>query len=190
MEQLRAQALTSSPAQGAIIPLTANVSHDPAQKCTTKHTTDLKLNTVNVPGRESSSDGRDNSRSGEIPTGRALSPGKIQQPKPQKPYESRHLRESDFSAPLTNDGDSERDSDDYWSPTTSPGGSTIFSDSDSQCSTNSLNCVSSVCRCEFYGATRSGQRVKLPCDGGCNDSSSECSESSSYCGEKCNDGSE
>src|SRR2546423_7273169 len=86
-----------------------HVSHDPAKDFTTESTTGRKLNILDVPGGKSSSGGYDASRHGapasqntsrhsrEIPTGRALSPGKIQHPTPSKPYESRHLREADYS---------------------------------------------------------------------------------------------
>lgn len=86
-----------------------HVSHDPAKEFTTEPTTGRKLNILDVPGGKSSSGGQAASRhtepasqntsrhSREVPTGRALSPGKIQHPKPSKPYESRHLREADYS---------------------------------------------------------------------------------------------
>jgi hypothetical protein len=182
-----------------------HVSHDPAKEFTTESTTGRKLNILDVPGGKSSSGGQAASRhtepasqntsrhSREVPTGRALSPGKIQHPKPSKPYESRHLREADYSTSPTDDlserfaGTRISDYDYKYnsspsSVSTSSGGSTTFSDSDSRSSPSSLSSVSSVCRCERYGITRSGQRVKLDCGGsrcGYSGSSSECSSENS-----------
>lgn len=182
-----------------------HVSHDPAKEFTTEPTTGRKLNILDVPGGRSGGDGHAASRhseattysahrhSREVPTGRALSPGKIQHPKPSKPYESRHLREADYSiSPIDDLSDrfagtriSDRDYKYNSSPSsvsTSSGGSTTFSDSDSRSSPSSLSSVSSVCRCERYGITRSGQRVKLDCGGsrcGYTGSSSECSSENS-----------
>lgn len=182
-----------------------HVSHDPAKEFTTEPTTGRKLNILDVPGGKSGASGQGASRhseatshnanrhSREIPTGRALSPGKIQHPKPSKPYESRHLREADYSTSPTDDLSerfagtrlSDRDYKYNSSPSsvsTSSGGSTTFSDSDSRSSPSSLSSVSSVCRCERYGITRSGQRVKLDCGGsrcGYTGSSSECSSENS-----------
>jgi len=179
-----------------------HVSHDPAKEFTTEPTTGRKLNILDVPGGKSGSGGhgapasQNTSRhSREIPTGRALSPGKIQHPKPSKPYESRHLREADYSTSPVDADDladrfagtriSDRDYKYNSSPSSissSSGGSTTFSDSDSRGSPSSLSSVSSVCRCERYGITRSGQRVKLDCGGsrcGYSGSSSECSSENS-----------
>jgi hypothetical protein len=182
-----------------------HVSHDPAKEYTTEQTTGRKLNVLDVPGGKSTSSTSSSTKvatstrhSRDIPTGRALSPGKIQHPRPSKPYASRQLREADYSASPDYDDDEElaerfagtRISDrgyDYpSSPSTtfsSSSGST-FSDSGSgKSSPRSLSSVSSVCTCERYGITRSGQRVKLDCGGSrcgyTSGSSSECSESSS-----------
>jgi hypothetical protein len=178
-----------------------HVSHDPAKEFTTEPTTGRKLNILDVPGGKSSGGNaapasQNTSRhSREIPTGRALSPGKIQHPKPSKPYESRHLREADYSTSPIDADDladrfagtriSDRDYKYNSSPSSissSSGGSTTFSDSDSRGSPSSLSSVSSICRCERYGITRSGQRVKLDCGGsrcGYSGSSSECSSENS-----------
>jgi hypothetical protein len=179
-----------------------HVSHDPAKDFTTEPTTGRKLNILDVPGGKSGSGGygapasHNTSRhSREIPTGRALSPGKIQHPKPSKPYESRHLREADYSTSPVDADDladrfagtriSDRDYKYNSSPSSissSSGGSTTFSDVDSRGSPSSLSSVSSICRCERYGITRSGQRVKLDCGGsrcGYSGSSSECSSENS-----------
>jgi len=179
-----------------------HVSHDPAKEFTTEPTTGRKLNILDVPGGKSSG-GQDagrhaapatNRHSREIPTGRGLSPGKIQHPRPGKPYESRHLREADYSTSPIDDDDladrfagtriSDRDYKYDTSPSSmssSSGGSRTFSDSD-RSSPSSLSSVSSGCRCERFGITRSGQRVKLDCGGsrcGYSGSSSECSSENS-----------
>jgi len=174
-----------------------HVSHDPAKEFTTEPTTGRKLNILDVPGGKSSGGNaapaspNTSRHSREIPTGRALSPGKIQHPKPSKPYESRHLREADYSTSPVDADDladrfagtriSDRDYKYNSSPSSissSSGGSTT----DSRGSPSSLSSVSSVCRCERYGITRSGQRVKLDCGGsrcGYSGSSSECSSENS-----------
>lgn len=181
-----------------------HVSHDPAKDYTTEPTTGRKLNVLDVPGGPKNGSGitaskkapASNRHSREIPQGRALSPGKIQHPRPSKPYASQQLREADYSTSPQCDDDfverfagtriSDRGNDYPSSPgsaLSSSSGST-FSDSGSgKSSPRSLSSVSTVCTCERYGITRSGQRVKLDCGGSrCGYSSgsgSECSESSS-----------
>jgi hypothetical protein len=180
------------------------VSHDPAKDYTTESTTGRKLNVLDVPGGAKNSSSMTASaraptshrHSREIPQGRALSPGKIQHPRPSKPYASRQLREADYStSPGCTDDLAERFagtriSDRGYYHASSPAstfssssGST-FSDSGSgKSSPRSLSSVSSVCTCERYGITRSGQRVRLDCGGSrcgySSGSASECSESSS-----------
>jgi len=176
-----------------------HVSHDPAQEYTTEPTTGRKLNILDVPGGKSSSAATSDKRSSkrystEVPKGRALSPSKIQHPKPSKPYASRQIRESDYNAPPTVDELTERFgqaglSDEYSYMSNSPPssvGSSLSSRSD-QSSPSSLSSLSDpatpVCRCERYGITRKGDRVKIDCGGSrCGygeDSSSGCSEESS-----------
>lgn len=187
-----------------------HVSHDPAKDFTTESTTGRKLNILDVPGPKIASGPKNGSsmtskttvpashrHSREIPHGRALSPGKIQHPRPSKPYASRQLREADYStSPECGDDLAERFAGtrisdrgyDYpsspASALSSSSGSTFSSDGSSgNSSPRSLSSVSSVCTCERYGITRSGQRVRLDCGGSrCGYSSgsgSECSESSS-----------
>lgn len=185
-----------------------HVSHDPAKDFTTEPTTGRKLNILDVPGGKSSTVAASTApasrtaathttssrHSREIPTGRALSPGKIQHPKPSKPYASQTIREADYSTSPIDDVSSRfagtRISDlDYKhyasspsSVSTSSSGSTTFS-ADDRSSPSSLSSVSSgSCRCERFGITRSGQRVKLDCGGsrcGYSGSSSECSSEDS-----------
>lgn len=179
-----------------------HVSHDPAKDFTTEPTTGRKLNVLDVPGGKSSSTSTSTKaapshrHSREIPQGRALSPGKIQHPRPSKPYASRQLREADYSTSPDVDDElagrfagtriSDRGYDYPSSPasTLSSSSGSTFSDSASgNSSPRSVSSVSTVCTCERYGITRSGQRVKLDCGGSrCGYSSgsgSDCSASSS-----------
>jgi hypothetical protein len=180
------------------------VSHDPAKDYTTEPTTGRKLNVLDVPGGAKKSSSMTASaraptshrHSREIPQGRALSPGKIQHPRPSKPYASRQLREADYStSPVCTDDLAERfagtrisdrgyDHPSSPASTFSSSSGSTFSDSGSgKSSPRSLSSVSSVCTCERYGITRSGQRVRLDCGGSrcgySSGSASECSESSS-----------
>jgi hypothetical protein len=141
-----------------------HVSHDPAKEYTTEPTTGRKPNILDIPGGKSGSSGNDGSRhdttasqntsrhSRETLTDRALSPGKIQHPKPRKPYESRHLCEADYSTSRTDDdnladrfagtGISDRDYMHSSSPSrvsTSLSCSTTFNDSDSRSSPSYLS---------------------------------------------------
>ncbi|KAL6245830.1 hypothetical protein RBB50_006983 [Rhinocladiella similis] len=174
-----------------------HVSHDPAKEYVTEKTTGRKLNVIDVPSGDK--DGPraqrpsvtttklpSNRHSRDVPQGRALSPGKIQHPKPSKPYASRPLREADYDASPIDDLEERfagyRIADSSASPSElSDDGSssgTAFSSS----SPSSLSSTSDhSCRCERYGVTRSGQRVKLDCGGkrcgAWSSSSSECNSS-------------
>jgi len=132
----------------------------------------------------------------EIPVGRALSPSKIAHPKPTKAYASRGIREADYErSPVDKDDDddladrfasthiSDRGYDRHAAYASSP---SDLSDSSSSgpsfsggSSPSSMSSVSNgSCRCERFGITRSGQRVKLDCGGArCGYSSSDCSSS-------------
>ncbi|KAK2756104.1 hypothetical protein FQN54_005512 [Arachnomyces sp. PD_36] len=173
-----------------------HVSHDPAVEHTVEPTTGRKLNILDVPGGGDRTSKHSYRGSTDVAKGRALSPSKIQHPKPSKPYESRHLREADFNAPPTVDELTRRfarskmspDSDDLSnSPPSSVGSWSSRSDSSSPSSLSSLSDHlpgTPVCRCERYGLTRKGDRVKLDCGGsrcgyGESDSSSCCSDSDS-----------
>ena len=174
-----------------------HVSHDPAKEFVTEKTTGRKLNVIDVPGGDKDSkparptvktDMATSRHSREVPTGRALSPGKIQHPKPSKPYASRQLREADYEASPIDDLE-ERFAGYHIS--TSSASPSEFSDSSASSGTafsrSSPSSMSSVsdhsCRCERYGVTRSGQRVKLDCGGkrcgGWSSSSSECESNES-----------
>ena len=183
-----------------------HVSHDPAKDFTTEPTTGRKLNVLDVPGGKGPSTTSSASskakapashrHSRDIPQGRALSPGKIQHPRPGKPYASRQLREADYSRSPTAEEDdladrfaSTRISDRYgYAPSpesslsSSSGGSTFSSGRSGGSSPQSLSSVSSVCTCERFGVLRTGERVRLDCGGSrcgySSGSASECSESS------------
>ena len=128
----------------------------------------------------------------EIPKGRSLSPSKIAHPKPSKPYASKYVREADYSvSPGVDDlADRLEKSSLYSTRIISPPssvGSSLSSRSSGGSSPSSLSSLSdpsstSECRCNRYGVTRSGQKVKLDCGGrvcGYSDSSSDCTSSDS-----------
>ncbi|ERF72564.1 hypothetical protein EPUS_02846 [Endocarpon pusillum Z07020] len=180
-----------------------HVSHDPAKDYTTEPTTGRKLNVLDVPDGKSAPSTpygtkapASNRYSREIPKGRALSPGKIQHPRPSKPYASRQLREADYStSPVATDDLADRFagtkiSDNGYSYPSSPASTlssssgATFSDSGSGGSSpSSFSSVSSTCTCERYGITRSGQKVKLDCGGSrcgyTSGSASDCSSETS-----------
>lgn len=174
-----------------------HVSHDPAKEYTTEKTTGRKLNILDVPGGKSGDKpsrpavqtDMSSRHSREIPQGRALSPGKIAHPKPSKPYASRHLREADYDRSPIDDIEERfpgmRITDRHGSGKYSSSPSELSDDSTSSGTAFSRSSPSDLssssdksCRCERYGVTRSGQRVKLDCGGrrcGYSGSSSECS---------------
>lgn len=164
------------------------VSHDPAVEYTVEPTTGRKLNILDVPGGKKTSSAPTSAPKtkqaasktqaqspNDIAKGRALSPSKIQHPKPSKPYASRQLREADF-APTVDDltkrfAGSRVSSDEEDSLSSSPPssvGSSLSSRSSGSTSPSSLSSMSdppTPCRCERYGITRKGDRVKLDCGG-------------------------
>lgn len=184
-----------------------HVSHDPSKEFTTEKTTGRKLNILDVPGGKISSDRAEAVRrptintsttsrhSREVPVGRALSPSKIAHPKPTKAYASRGIREADYErSPIDKDDDddladrfastriSDRGYDRHAAYASSPSdlsdssGGPSFSGGSSPSSMSSIS--NGSCRCERFGVTRSGQRVKLDCGGAkCGYSSSDCSSS-------------
>jgi len=166
-----------------------HVSHDPAKEFTTEPTTGRKLNILDVPGGKKSSTS-DKRSSQNVAHGRALSPGKIQHPRPTKAYASRQIREADYNAePEDVDDLADRLESTYLagyrdesqSPASSFGSSPTSSDCSSRSSPSSMSSVSDAsCRCERYGITRKGDRVKLDCGGArCGYGSSDGSECSS-----------
>jgi hypothetical protein len=184
-----------------------HVSHDPSKEFTTEKTTGRKLNILDVPGGKTSPDRTEAVRrptvnttntsrhSREVPVGRALSPSKIVHPKPTKAYASRGIREADYErSPVDKDEDdeladrfastriSDRGYDRHAAYASSPSDLSDSSSGPSFSGGSSPSSMSSIsngpCRCERFGVTRSGQRVKLDCGGAkCGYTSSDCSSS-------------
>ncbi len=199
------------------------VVHDTAKPSIREATTGRNLNVLDVPGSSASartqtaaarvstassgtaSSHRRNLPSLEIPKGRPLSTSQIKSPKPEKPYQTRHLCEHPTAEQLVSrfaaqrlaadsdddsyDDDSADDdiiSDSGSSGASSPPSSLLSSrsGSNSPSSASTLSDISlpstPVCTCQRYGITRKGERIKLDCGGsrcGYSDSS-ECSSES------------
>ncbi|KAI4279504.1 MAG: hypothetical protein LQ337_000205 [Flavoplaca oasis] len=180
-----------------------HVSHDPAQPSTKEPTTGRSLNILDVPASKSAAAPASNLSSAkrgsvrqsmEVPKGRSLSPSKIISPKPSKPYASRQVREADYSvSPDVDDIAEQLEQASLYSskyrnvsPPSSVGSSLSSRSSDSDrsspASLSSLSSGSESCKCNRYGVTRRGDRVKLDCGGSrcgySDDSSSACSSGS------------
>ena len=186
------------------------VAHDPAKPSTREPTTGRQLNILDIPkgsGGASSitkppttslSHSTLPSRQGlgiQIPTGRGLSPSRIISPKPSKPYASRAIREADYSRSPIDDLSSRlshtrlytRDEEDDYHPS-SPSATSSLSSRSGGSSPSSLSSLSdrssaSSCRCNRFGITRRGDKVRLDCGGSrcqysSDDSSSCCSDES------------
>jgi len=159
-----------------------HVSHDPAAEFTVEPTTGRKLNILDIP-RGSAAPSHNKRNSANIPVGRALSPSRIQHPKPSKPYASRQIREADFAAPTVDElaarfADADLSDDD--SEVSCPSISSSRSSNSSPSSVSSVSDSGSQCSCQRYGITRKGDRVKIDCGGsicGNSDSDSCCSDS-------------
>lgn len=188
------------------------MSHDPAKEFVTEKTTGRKLNILDVPGGKSDSKAPSTTarpslgvqtsnmpkttssrHSREVPTGRALSPGKIAHPKPSKPYASLGLRQADYDVSpiddleerfagtrLSDHGRNYSSSPSELSDSSASSGTAFSASSPGSASPSSASSLGG-CRCERYGVTRDGRRVKLDCGGkrcGYGDSSSsECASS-------------
>jgi hypothetical protein len=170
-----------------------HVSHDPSREFTVEPTTGRKLNVLDVPAGKSSSSSstkRASRRySRDVPQGRGLPAAAIQSPMPQRPGQTAHLVQADYTqatlaqltsrfsnATLEDDDESDSDSesdDDSNCPSLSSGSSRSSTSSPS-----SVSSSSSACSCERYGITRSGQRVKLDCGGSRCGSDQDCSSES------------
>lgn len=169
-----------------------HVSHDPAKEHVVEKTTGRKLNILNVPAGTNKPAAisvakpeirvrtdvpkTPTSARHQVPQGRALSPGKILHPRPQKPYASRGLREADYDMSPIDDLEEQfagaHISERY--PTSSPSdlsecseaSGTVFSASSrSASSATSESDDGDRCRCNIYGRTRDGRRVLLDCGG-------------------------
>ncbi|KAI9677368.1 MAG: hypothetical protein M1817_006320 [Caeruleum heppii] len=170
-----------------------HVSHDPAQSSTKEPTTGRTLNILDVPSGKSSSSSSKR-RTTELPhKGRPLSQSQIKHPKPEKPYQTKHLCADDYQHPTVDELTTRfstttiADEEYYSSSPPSSVGSSLSSrsGSSSPSSASSLSDYSTPgtpnCRCERYGITRKGDRVKLDCGGsrcGYSDESSDCSSDS------------
>lgn len=172
-----------------------HVTHDPSHDSTKEPTTGRLLNILDVPKSSHSSESNRYSSHGgnrasvDIPKGRSLSPSKIVHPKPSKPYASRAVREADYSSsPVGMDDltDKLEQASLYSVRNISPPssvGSSLSSRSSGGSSPSSLSSLSDPsstggCKCNRYGVTRKGDRVRLDCGGkvcGYGDSSSDCS---------------
>ncbi|KAK2795954.1 hypothetical protein FQN50_009659 [Emmonsiellopsis sp. PD_5] len=154
-----------------------HVSHDPTAQYTVEPTTGRKLNILDVPNgaRKDHDKSHQRQSSSRVIKGRALSPSKIQHPKPSKPYASRQIRDPRYSPPPTVSeltrrfgtvDISDSESDLSSSPPSSTGSSiSSRSSNTSPSSLSSLSDNSSLCSCERYGITRKGDRVKIDCGG-------------------------
>ncbi len=168
-----------------------HVSHDPSVPSTIEPTTKRALNILNVPASSSGKRGSVHPATKEGYTGRSLSPSKIVHPKPSKPYESRRVREADYSiAPVEDLADKLEKASLYSTRNISPAssvGSSLSSRSSDRSSPSSLSSLSDPSssggsRCTCWGVKRSGERVKLNCGGSrcgsSDESSSACSSES------------
>lgn len=182
-----------------------HVSHDPAKEHVVEKTTGRKLNVLNVPAGSKPAAAPVAAKvavkvaptaktASSIPQGRALSPGRIIHPKPQKPYASRGLREADYDASPIDDledrfaGTRLSDRHAASSPSElsecSESSGTVFSSSAGSASSATSDSDGDRCRCNRYGVTRDGRKVMLDCGGKrCgyteSDDSSECESSES-----------
>lgn len=126
------------------------------------------------------------SHSKDIPKGRALSPSNIQSPRPYKPNETKRITSRDYHGHTTyedladrfastnlgridSDSDSDIDSDvpSLGSYGSSRSSSTGYSSATSPSSLGSTSpsSVGSFCRCDRFGLTRKGDRVRIDCGG-------------------------
>ena len=178
-----------------------HVSHDPAQPFTKEPTTGRPLNILDVPSGRSGAPPTSTLTkrhsahpSTEIPKGRSLSPSKIIHPKPSKPYASRRVREADYSrSPEVDDLTSQLEQASLYklrnvSPSSVGSSLSRSSRSSGGTSPSSLSSLSdpssaSGCRCNRYGVTKKGDRVKIDCGGSrcgySDESSSGCSSTES-----------
>jgi hypothetical protein len=209
-----AQSSTTEPTTGRVLNIldvphekSSHKSSSKESSRSSKHTSSKSSSSKSHSSRDkhSSSTSRRESRrdslslSVDVPKGRPLSVSEIKSPKPVTPHATKYILEADYSAPTVADLTSRFSTttiheDDYYmsnSPPSSVGSSlSSRSDSSSPSSASSLSDYSSRsgsanCKCERYGITRGGARVKLDCGGsrcgyGADDSSSCCSSDDEY----------
>jgi hypothetical protein len=208
------QSSTTEPTTGRIlnildVPQEKSYHKSSSKSSSSRHTGDRDKHSSKHSSRDkhSSSSSRRASRRDslsltvDIPKGRPLSISEIQSPKPVTPHATKYILEADYSAPTveeltsrfsTTTIDENYPYDSSNSPPSSVGSSlSSRSDSDSPSSASSLSDYSTPrsagspgCRCERYGITRGGDRVKLDCGGSrcgySDDSSSCCSSEDEY----------
>jgi len=208
------QSSTTEPTTGRILNI-LDVPHEEShhksssKSSSSRHSSDKRSSKHSSRDKHSSSSSRRASRRDslsltvDIPKGRPLSVSEIQSPKPVTPHATKYILEADYSAPTVEELtsrfsvttiDENYAYDTSNSPPSSVGSSlSSRSDSDSPSSASSLSDYSTPgstgspgCRCERYGITRGGDRVKLDCGGSrcgySDDSSSCCSSEDEYVG--------
>ncbi|KAI9835432.1 MAG: hypothetical protein M1819_002350 [Sarea resinae] len=169
-----------------------HVSHDPAKPYTTEQTTGRNLNIVDIPAGKSAAATTTSKRSSktnsvDIPKGRALSPSRIQHPRPVKPNATRKITGYPTSGQTVEELTSRfassalSDSDDSYLSSSPASSLTSGSSRSSSSSVTSISDGSDApeCICNRWGITRKGDRVKLDCGGarcGYLDSDSCCSD--------------
>jgi len=197
------QSSTTEPTTGRVL----NILDVPAEKSSKSSSSHSKSSSREKHSSKSSHSSRDKHTSSssrlasrrdsnltvDIPKGRPLSMSEIKSPKPMTPHATKYILQADYSAPtveeLTSRFSTTTIDENYAyemsnSPPSSVGSSlSSRSDSDSPSSASSLSDYSD-CRCERYGITRGGDRVKLDCGGSrcgySDDSSSSCSSEDEY----------
>jgi len=177
---------TTEPTTGRVL----NILDVPADKSskssksssTSKHSSSKSSSKHSSSSSKHPSSSRRESRAlyTDIPKGRPLSVSQIQSPKPMSPHATKFILETEYDeiacptvADLTSRfSETTMNSDDEYELSSSPPssvGSSLSSrsDSSSPSSASSLSDYSegSLCSCERYGITRSGERVKLDCGG-------------------------
>jgi hypothetical protein len=140
------------------------------------------LNILDIPAAKSSKSENSSSKrhsrriSLDVPKGRALSPSKIQSPKPMKPYETRQIAQGKFDPQTVEqltqrfanqqiESSDEESDEEYSDSDASSDVPSLTSRSSNSSSPSSVSSNSSCCTCERYGITRAGDRVKLDCGG-------------------------
>lgn len=152
-------------------------SHSSSRHTSSSYTTSTR-STYDRPPR---------SHSRDVPKGRPLTPSSIQSPRPHKPHETRRLTTADYRTHPTyaeladkfaaaslsfradSDSDSDIDSDvpslgRYSSDDSSSGYSSPASPTSPSLSSGSASPGAS-CKCDRFGLTRFGDRVRLECGG-------------------------
>jgi len=152
------------------------------------------------------------SRSRDVTKGRALSPSSIQSPRPYKPNETRRITSRDYHGHTTyddlaerfaaatlgrieSDSDSDIDSDvpslgSYGSSSRSSSTGYSSATSPSLSGSTSPSSLGSCCRCDRFGLTRKGDRVRIDCGGSRCGSGSEKSYSDGGSSPSCSSDSE